>query len=127
MKLKKDEMILPQNVTMLDENEMEYVEGGSATITISPACLDKEHCRQVAHGLLSRGKVKGISQYNIAAEIFGHAVAYYMAKMAIDAGFDAGIVRAIASHANPVNIADRPDTFASIFDQMWRTLPSMYI
>ncbi|ADL51182.1 hypothetical protein [Clostridium cellulovorans] len=112
---------LPNNFVGVDEEEMEYVDGGSASIAVDESYLSKSTCSSLARGLVSSGRVTGMTQTEVAQEIFAHAMCYYGADSLKDAGISGSVVDYLYNHANPIDIADGGDTWyrKAVFAAIW--------
>ena len=70
-------LVMPSNYAVMNEEEMTYVEGGNATLSMKRAYLNKNTCLAEASNLLTRGIVTGMTQMQIAQEIYAHAFIKY--------------------------------------------------
>ncbi len=69
-------LVMPSNYAVMDEEEMTYVEGG-ANISYNIFMRSRAYCTAFASGYRSGKGYTNISTYDLAAEIFAHAYAYY--------------------------------------------------
>ena len=70
-------LVLPNNYVVMSEDEMCYVEGGSHNVILNKGYLIKNNCLAEAGRLLERHMVAGMTQMQIAKEIYAHAVTKY--------------------------------------------------
>ena len=68
---------MPSSYAVMNEEEMTYLEGGSYNVPLSRAYLKKNYCLAEATKLLERQMVSGMTQMQIAQEIYAHAVTKY--------------------------------------------------
>lgn len=102
-------MKYPKNYCDLTIREQELSFAGDANLPVSKDYLKKSTCKSKAKELIDSGQVTGMSQIQIAQEIYAHAFAYYAASTLIDAGIDAAIVEDIKSKAEVIDIANNGD------------------
>ncbi|PRR83477.1 hypothetical protein [Clostridium vincentii] len=103
---------------------MEYVDGGSVSLSMSGAYLSKAVCLGLASNLINTGAVSGMSRQQIACEIFAHAVIYYGTSPIVVGAIGSVMFNDIRSHANPIDIADGGDTWKRrvAFNVIWALL-----
>lgn len=70
-------LVLPSSFKSLSENELIEILGGDKWLPISRSYLDKSRCYTIAGAMLRRGEVTGMTQTEIAQEIYAHAYSYY--------------------------------------------------
>lgn len=73
------------------------------SIRVRKEFLDKTTCREEARKLLAEGTVKGMSEIQLAREIYFHALVYYNSKK--NHAF-----HRLISHSDPIDINDGGDT-----------------
>lgn len=56
---------------------MSYVDGGSYEVKLSVSLQYKQACKGMAKWLVEKGHVLGMTELDIAKEIYAHAVSYY--------------------------------------------------
>ena len=117
-------LALPTSYVEVDNEEMEYVDGGGASLAMSSSYLSKDVCLDKADILIRSYQVREMSKYSIAKEIYAHAVMYYASPAAaIILGPVVGIplLDYIRSHGNPIDIADGGDTASRqvIYNAIW--------
>ena len=133
-------LVLPLNCNVMDEDEMMYFEGGlnPNQLYVSTALLDKNYCTSIA---INYTGITGLSQSRIAHEIYAHAFLYY-ANPAISTGLAVivggmasglggvpgaliGVAAATAAftyikdHSNPIDIGGDSDIRVAVFDAIW--------
>lgn len=120
MKNKEVTLVLPQSYVIMKEEEMLYV-GGGFNIGMFRNYLNKEYCMNLAMYYCSANKFKNVSIKQIAAEIHGHAVAYYNPLIAIPAYIcPDGKGSNLYSHlANGVDIEDKVDKYQTVWNFLW--------
>lgn len=74
------ELVMPSNYAVMNEEEMTYVEGGSARLRTVKSYLNKNTCLAEASRLIERRIVARMTQMQIAKEIYAHAFAKYKFK-----------------------------------------------
>lgn len=77
--------------------------GNTVSIPVRREFLNKEACREEARKLLREGTVRGMSEKQIARELFSHAVVFYYCDRT-------GRFRMLKEHASPVDMRDGGDT-----------------
>lgn len=68
---------MPSNYEVMNEEEMTYVEGGNARLKTTKSYLNKNTCLAEASHLIERRIVTGMTQLQIAKEIYAHAFIKY--------------------------------------------------
>ncbi len=114
-------MKMPQGCSTIEEEEMMYVEGGTVAVSVDTVFLNKSYCRTYANRLLAYEMVKGMTQQEIAEELFAHAVMYYA-----NYKYDDSISQYFVSHSREINIADGGDSWARkyAYKYIWNAAPS---
>lgn len=117
---------LPNSYVEIDRDEMEYVDGGGVSLAMSTSYLNKDTCLSKADVLIRSYQVRLMTKYQIAKEIYAHAVIYYAspATLAILGPIvGAPLLSYLRSHANPIDIADGGDSASreSIYNAIWNT------
>lgn len=103
-------MKFPKKYSDLTIREQKSSFAGDANLPMSKDYLKKSNCNAKAKELIDSGQVTGMSQVQIAQEIYAHAFCYYAASALIDAGIDAAIVEDIKSKGEVIDIANGGDT-----------------
>ena len=119
---RKYELALPTSYVNVDNEEMEYVEGGSCALPMKSEYLNKNNCLNIADILVRSYQVRNLSRYHIAQEIYAHALCYYGSPTLISAlGVAIGTVTVayLRSHAGVINIDDGPDKYAWAYNIAW--------
>lgn len=70
-------LVMPQNYTVMGEEEMIYVAGGSCNVPMSKNLDSKSGCGGVAQRLFASQEVKRMTIHEMAVELYAHAVCYY--------------------------------------------------
>ena len=95
---------------ILTTEEMKSIEGGSISLGMGKAYLKKSTCRTTANRLLNAEMVSGMTQAEIAKEIFAHAQAYYHeSQIRSIPGIGDSAADYIVDHADPIDITDGGD------------------
>mgnify|MGYP000934548229 CR=1 FL=1 len=115
------ELQLPNSYVDIDNDEMEYVDGGSVSLPVKSSYLNRQNCIVTAAGLINGGKVSGMTLHQIAAEIYAHAMAYYCSPVLIGIGISRAEVNNLIIRANPIDIADGGDTSVrrALYNTIW--------
>lgn len=71
---------MPSSYAVMDENEMQYVDGGVDPLPMKRGYLNKSTCIATAAKYTA---ATGLSQIRIAKEIYAHAVMYYASTTAL--------------------------------------------
>ncbi len=97
----------------LSKTEMNTIKGGNAHLPMNSKYRSKVQCTAEAHSLIFRGIVGGMTEEQIAKEIFAHAVAYYAAPTLASIPLVGDNIKAyLISHASVIDIMDGGDTLA---------------
>ncbi len=117
----KNELSIPKGCTVLEKEEMIYVDGGSVTLTQRTDFLKKNYCLKFANGLIQQGRVKRMTQQEIAEEIFAHAVIYYSLNGKYTFGLGTALADYFVDHARVIDIVDGGDSSfrKSIYNMIW--------
>lgn len=118
---------MPQNYAVMNETEMMYTEGGVLRVGMRPFFVNKDKCQEYAAGYLRIGIVTGMTQLEIAQEIYAHARVYYWIDAINDLGIHISILDDIKAHANPIDIENGGDSrkgFKEAFALIWKCIPS---
>ncbi len=100
-----------EGIKFLAKDEMKLIEGGDAHLDMSDYYRNKSNCMLTARRLVSTGRVTGMTQKQVAQEIFAHAVAYYSAPTLEEIpGIGESIKDYLVDHAEVVDIANGGDT-----------------
>ena len=79
------------------------------SINVKKEFLNKKTCREEARKMIRSGMVTGMSEMQLAREIYFHANMFYFTEKT-------GFPKMIRSHANPIDIHDGGDTlFRRVF------------
>lgn len=103
-------LVMPSSYAVMDTEEMTYVEGG---LGYSWTMRSKAGCLGIATGLKVSGNYSQISTYDIAAEIYTHAMAYYNFSLFLKVASAAGVGVAVnvwGSVSNGIDIENGLDT-----------------
>lgn len=104
-------LAMPSSYAVMKEEEMTYVEGGYK-VNYNSAFRTKLCCWDFANKLVASKKVKNISVYDVAAEIYTHAFAYYNFSLLLCVASSAGCgaaARAFKSVMNGIDIDNGVD------------------
>ena len=84
------------------------------SIPVRRAFLNKRTCRREAKRILSEGLINGMSEMELAREIYFHALAFYFCEKT-------GLFPEIKKHADPIDLRDDGDTDfrRSVFALLW--------
>ena len=84
------------------------------SIPVKREYLNKAHCRREAQKILADKLIDGMTERQLAAEIYFHAVAYYFCERA-------GRFHRYKMHADPIDICDGGDTGLrrAVFSACW--------
>ncbi len=128
-KIYSTSLAMPSNYVAMDENTMEYVEGGkSINLDNSSSYLSRSACQTKAKSLKEQGYCVNMSQTDVAKEIHAHAVILYMgapaaiAALALGHGLVAAALLEIASHgADGIYLGDDLDSSARVaaYNAVW--------
>ncbi len=72
------------------------------SIRVRKEYLDKDLCMAEARKILSEGKVRKMSELQLAREIYFHALAFFFCERT-------GLMPIIKKHADPIDISDGGD------------------
>ena len=72
------------------------------SIRVRKEYLDKDLCMAEARKILSEGKVRRMSELQLAREIYFHALAFFFCERT-------GLMNFIKKHADPIDIRDGGD------------------
>ena len=124
-------MVIPEEFYVLEYNEMIAIEGGTQ-IVLDRRYLDKNTCLAEAGYIKQYGGMPGMTQDEIAKEIYAHAVLYYNVAPTFDAiatavyniyGTERSLAREraeyIKSHANPVDLGGDTAIRTYVFNVLW--------
>ena len=118
-------LVMPSSYAVMNEEEMIYVEGGSHNVTLNTDYLKKNYCLAEAGKLLERQMVSGMTQMQIAKEIYAHAVTKYLFEALPKWVREMPFARDVyESAANGAYIADGGDTAGrqKFYDAVWAVL-----
>ena len=102
------ELKLPKNCVMISSEEEAAIIGGSCTVAITGELLSKDYCKTKAQNLIDDGSVTGMTQLQIAQELYAHAVAHYVGTAIQNCGVDMSF---LLKHTNDgCQIDDNGDT-----------------
>ena len=73
------------------------------SIGVKREFLKKETCIDEARRILSAGKIRNMSELQLAREIYFHALAFYFCERT-------GLFRKMRMHADPIDLHDGGDT-----------------
>lgn len=71
---------------------------------------NKKNCMKKAQEILDKGLITGMTQKQLAQEIFAHAMCFQMATVAEKMGFKNKEFDYLLLHADPVDLCDNGDT-----------------
>ena len=108
----KQLMQLPSNYLALDEEEMRCIVGGSHREPMREDFLNKQYCADTAAFYLYMGMVSGMSQMEIAQELYAHAMGYYCGGMLKAVGIADSVADYLISHGAYIDLEDGGDTAA---------------
>lgn len=124
-------LVMPSNYAVMDEREMEYLEGG-VSLPMTRSYLDKNTCKSVG---AKYSASTGLSQMRIAKEVYAHAVMYYASSVtmllyytlvAVCMRQSTFLVMSclgwIRSHANPVDIGGDSAFRVGVYEVIWNIL-----
>ena len=116
------ELILPESYVSVENEEMEYVDGGSAALPMNSSYLNKQNCLNMADALIRSYQVRNLSRYGIAKEIYAHALCYYASPaliVALGAVVGIPVVSFLRERAGVVNIDDGLEKYSWAYDLIW--------
>ncbi len=77
----ENKLLMPHNYYVVNEEDMQYIEGGN---TFSFKCTEtyknKVNCYNYANAIIRYHGITGMTQLEVAAEIYAHAQIYYFIK-----------------------------------------------
>ncbi len=122
-------LTMPSNYVAMDENTMEYVEGGKKiNLPNSVSYLSRSACLTKAKTLKEQGYCVNMSQTDVAKEIHAHAVILYLgvplalAAVVGGAGAAANAILDIANHgADGISLEDNLDSAGrvEVYNIVW--------
>lgn len=104
------EIILPQNCVAMEKEEMQYIDGGGASLRNSASYLSRSYCLATAQGLINSRAVTGMSKTDIAKEIFAHAIGLFAGAMLKQWGINNGKTAELLDRSSYIDIDDGGDT-----------------
>jgi len=123
-----------KGIEILNKDDMELVTGGSISLPMNSAYLNKNTCLVTAQRLIDQEEVTGMTRQEIAEEIYAHAVLFYtgitvaVLKDILDNYLAEWLAQQTAeyllSHCNPIDIADGGDVWYRqvAFTVIWQVL-----
>lgn len=79
---KEDVLVMPRNSAIIESNEMQYVEGGNVfSFPCKEIYKNKSHCYNFANAVIRCHGITGMTQTEVAAEIYAHAWIYYAVSL----------------------------------------------
>jgi len=123
------ELVMPSSYDVMKEDEMISVEGGGVSLQMSSFYYKGYYVNMTAQGLVSSGQVKGMTQLEVAQEIFAHAAAYKFAVeyLHIKTGIVRNILQSIYDSSKVIDIEDGGDKrfgYKKAFEIIWKVLPA---
>lgn len=112
MKKTYESLKMPKKFMVINEKEMEFIDGGSVSLPMNNTYLNKATCLSKAQELINNGQVTGMTTNAIAQEIYAHAACYYEADYIKSLGISSSVLNYLTSHASMVDIADGGDTLS---------------
>ena len=115
------ELVMPSSYAVLSEEEMTYVEGGSTRLKTIRSYLNKNTCLAEASHLIERQIVTGMSQLQIAKEIYAHAFVKYKYSALPNWVKNMSGMKDVYNRATYVDIDDGGDTAIrqAIYNTVW--------
>lgn len=112
----------------LSLEQMKLIEGGDVSLKMDPYFRSKDNCKRKARQLLDNGKVTGMTQLEIAKEIFAHAAIYYSASKVKSIPGIGSAATNLIGHADPIDITNGGDTKARkvAFGLIWSFFPDEF-
>lgn len=78
LKKEERELVMPSNYGIVKEEDMQYIEGGNTfSFQCSKSYLSKVNCYNYANPIIRYHGITGMTQLEVAAEIYAHALIYY--------------------------------------------------
>lgn len=122
-------LVMPSSFAVMDEREMQYVDGGVDPLPMKRGYLNKSTCKTTAAKYTA---ATGLSKMRIAKEIYAHAVMYYASTAAL-VGYGVTLAAAlgvagaavdtcllwIRKHANPVDIGGDSAFRVKVYNKIW--------
>ena len=102
-------LVMPTSCVILNEEEMTYTQGGGE-ISYNNLMRSKVSCAALATKIVYDEKLKNISTYDLAAEIYAHTFLYYDASAALGILILAGYKDKAMSVLNGISYEDGLDT-----------------
>ncbi|MEE1281542.1 MAG: hypothetical protein UHK60_04705 [Acutalibacteraceae bacterium] len=103
-------LVMPSNYVVVDANEMEYLDGG-LTLSYKWSYSTKIGATNKAIALKNSKKWNNISTYDLAAEIYTHAFAYYNFGLFLVAARSLGFGTSVAnSILGGIDVENKLDT-----------------
>ena len=125
----KNMLVMPAYCVVMDDNVMEYIEGGKPTnLPNSSSYLSRSACMAKAKSLKSQGFCVNMTQAEVAKEIHGHAIVLYwgvpaaLAALATGHPLVAAGLAELASHgADGIYLGDNPDSAPRVaaYNAVW--------
>ena len=115
-------LVMPTSYAVMNQEEMEYLEGGGMSVDMEPRFTKRSECLSFAQKCLEEDKIKGMSDVEIAQEIFAHAIVYFGVAGINSIGLNNVVLQALKGKANPINIEDGGDTrpgFKQAYALIW--------
>ena len=86
-----------------------------STLDVRKDFLNRKKCLEEARRLIIEGRVSGMSEEQLASEIYFHAAAYYFCKKT-------GLLPRVKSHAHPIDLHDGGDMLRRriVYSALWR-------
>lgn len=110
-------LVMPSNYAVMGEEEMIYVEGGVAPITVTADMLKQSYCMSIAKNYMAE---TGMSQLRIAMEIYAHAVLFFGGiSVAAIVGLDNKLVADIVNRANPIDLGGDSIGRLALYTAIW--------
>ena len=102
-----------KNLKVLTTENMKKVEGGKKTheVSVSGRYKNKDNCLSEARQIIDNGYITGMSELQIAQEIYAHTIIYYDADLARSLIGNEAVFVYLMIHANPVNLEDDGDSW----------------
>lgn len=127
-------LAMPVSYSVMNSEDMTYVEGGSVTIGYSPVFLSKIGVMAYAASYKSSHGWKNISTYDLGAEIFFHAVLHYKGAQTVAsilslAGGKIGSKAAsiVNSLKDGIDVDNGRDTKKEFGIERWKIYDAFYV
>lgn len=110
-----------KNLEILTTENMKNIEGGNASLPMEMAYKNKNTCLRKAQELINNGTVTGMSKFQIAKEIYAHAIAFYESYYLSQLLGNSKAFTEIMAHAAVVDIENGGDKWyrMSAYDLIW--------